>query len=187
MRARHPGTIPLSRRPDPADRPPETLHRQRNQPAAALRRRQPTAPTSRTPFTSTWSTAGRGGQSARQGAPRRRPTTCSRFPPAGSASGPAAAARGGAPPAPRPAPNSRAFRDRGSREADEFYRVRSAARCRRNDRRVTRQAYAGLLWSKQFYHYVVKDWLEGDPDHRPRPRAANRGATPTGRTSSIAT
>jgi hypothetical protein len=28
---------------------------------------------------------------------------------------------------------------------------------------VKRQAYAGLLWSKQFYHYVVKDWLEGDP------------------------
>jgi hypothetical protein len=26
-----------------------------------------------------------------------------------------------------------------------------------------RQAFAGLLWSKQFYHYVVKDWLEGDP------------------------
>ena len=25
-----------------------------------------------------------------------------------------------------------------------------------------RQGFAGLLWSKQFYHYVVKDWLEGD-------------------------
>ena len=24
-----------------------------------------------------------------------------------------------------------------------------------------RQAFAGLLWSKQFYHYVVRDWLEG--------------------------
>ena len=29
--------------------------------------------------------------------------------------------------------------------------------------RVTRQAYAGLLWSKQFYHYVVQNWLQGDP------------------------
>ncbi len=28
---------------------------------------------------------------------------------------------------------------------------------------VMRQAFAGLLWSKQFYHYVVEDWLEGDP------------------------
>jgi hypothetical protein len=34
--------------------------------------------------------------------------------------------------------------------------------------RVARQAYAGLLWSKQFYHYVVKDWLAGDPD-QPKP------------------
>ena len=31
------------------------------------------------------------------------------------------------------------------------------------DRRISRQAYAGLLWSKQFYHYVVKEWLDGDP------------------------
>ena len=27
-----------------------------------------------------------------------------------------------------------------------------------------RQCFAGLLWSKQFYHYIVEDWLEGDPD-----------------------
>ena len=26
-----------------------------------------------------------------------------------------------------------------------------------------RQAIAGLMWSKQFYHYVVREWLEGDP------------------------
>ncbi len=31
------------------------------------------------------------------------------------------------------------------------------------ERNVARQAYAGLLWSKQFYHYVVEDWLRGDP------------------------
>jgi hypothetical protein len=35
---------------------------------------------------------------------------------------------------------------------------------------VTRQAYAGLLWSKQFYHYIVEDWLHGDPgDPAPPP------------------
>jgi hypothetical protein len=34
-----------------------------------------------------------------------------------------------------------------------------------------RQAFGGLLWSKQFYHYVVKDWLEGDPA-QPRPPAS---------------
>jgi hypothetical protein len=30
-----------------------------------------------------------------------------------------------------------------------------------------RQAWAGLIWSKQLYHYVVKDWLEGDPSGPP--------------------
>ena len=29
---------------------------------------------------------------------------------------------------------------------------------------VSRQSYAGLLWSKQFYHYVIQDWLKGDPE-----------------------
>jgi len=28
---------------------------------------------------------------------------------------------------------------------------------------VMRQSYAGMLWSKQFYHYDVQTWLEGDP------------------------
>ncbi len=42
-------------------------------------------------------------------------------------------------------------------------------------RRVARQAYAGLLWSKQFYHYVVKDWLEGDPAQPPPPPERRAG------------
>lgn len=33
---------------------------------------------------------------------------------------------------------------------------------------VSRQSYAGLLWSKQFYHYIIHDWLIGDP-HMPTP------------------
>ena len=41
-----------------------------------------------------------------------------------------------------------------------------------------RQALAGLLWSKQFYHFDVKTWLEGDPGHPPPPagRRAGRNA-----------
>ena len=39
--------------------------------------------------------------------------------------------------------------------------------CPPNSQRMTklvaRQAFAGMLWSKQYYHYVVTDWLEGDP------------------------
>ena len=42
-------------------------------------------------------------------------------------------------------------------------------RARRGSDSIARQAYAGLLWSKQFYHYVVSTWLEGDPLQPPPP------------------
>ena len=48
-------------------------------------------------------------------------------------------------------------------EADAFYAARLPAGLPAEERRVIRQADAGLLWSKQFFHYVVNDWLEGDP------------------------
>ena len=63
-------------------------------------------------------------------------------------------------------------------EADEFYadRIpRARALSADEERRVARQAYAGLLWSKQFYHFVVKDWLDGDPDQPPPPAARRHG------------
>ena len=40
---------------------------------------------------------------------------------------------------------------------------------------VMRQGFAGMLWSKQFYHYVVKEWLEGDPGNPPPPAGAQEG------------
>jgi hypothetical protein len=49
------------------------------------------------------------------------------------------------------------------READEFYTSRAPAHATAEERNVLRQGYAGLLWSKQFYHYVLRDWLPGDP------------------------
>jgi len=48
------------------------------------------------------------------------------------------------------------------REAEEFYATVIPLDLSSDARSVMRQAFAGLLWSKQFYHYVVKDWLEGD-------------------------
>ncbi|MBS0631435.1 MAG: glucosidase [Verrucomicrobia bacterium] len=42
-------------------------------------------------------------------------------------------------------------------------------------RRVARQADAGLLWSKQFYHYIVQDWLNGDPDQPAPPEIRRDG------------
>jgi hypothetical protein len=50
------------------------------------------------------------------------------------------------------------------READEFYATVIPAEESEDGRRVMRQALAGLLWSKQYYHYVVKEWLDGDPE-----------------------
>jgi len=48
-------------------------------------------------------------------------------------------------------------------EADEFY-AEVIPTCLSDDARlIARQAFAGLLWSKQYYHYVVTDWLQGDP------------------------
>jgi hypothetical protein len=55
------------------------------------------------------------------------------------------------------------------READQAYDSVMPLGATADERRVMRQAYAGLLWSKQFYHYVVKDWLDGDPGQPPPP------------------
>ncbi len=53
-------------------------------------------------------------------------------------------------------------------EADEFYASISKD-IGREAQRVARQGYAGLLWSKQFYHYVIKEWITGDPASPPPP------------------
>jgi Glycosyl hydrolase family 63 C-terminal domain len=47
-------------------------------------------------------------------------------------------------------------------EANEFYGFAPLS-LSDDARMVQRQAFAGLLWSKQFYHYVVEQWLKGDP------------------------
>jgi Glycosyl hydrolase family 63 C-terminal domain len=49
-------------------------------------------------------------------------------------------------------------------EADEFYAAKLVPGLNDEQRRVVRQAYAGLLWSKQYYNYIVKNWLAGDPN-----------------------
>ncbi|OGF24751.1 MAG: glucosidase, partial [Candidatus Eisenbacteria bacterium RBG_19FT_COMBO_70_11] len=61
------------------------------------------------------------------------------------------------------------------RETDEFYAARLPAALGEDERRVSRQAYAGLLWSKQFYHYSVQQWLEGDPAQPPPPPGRAEG------------
>ena len=63
-------------------------------------------------------------------------------------------------------------------EADSFYQAAIPAHASAEARKVMRQGYAGLLWSKQFYHYVVDDWLTGDPrqPEPPRSRLGGRNA-----------
>jgi len=56
-------------------------------------------------------------------------------------------------------------------EADQFYRDRLPAASTDEERRVMRQALAGLIWSKQFYYYVTEQWRQGDPAGPPPPDA----------------
>lgn len=55
-------------------------------------------------------------------------------------------------------------------EADHFYELINPTNLSAEEERVCRQGYAGLLWTKQFFYYVIKDWLEGDKDGPPPPR-----------------
>ena len=59
-------------------------------------------------------------------------------------------------------------------ESDEFYDVVLPAKLSAEEKLMGRQAFAGMLWSKQYYHYVVTDWLEGDPSEpMPPPERSN--------------
>ena len=60
-------------------------------------------------------------------------------------------------------------------EADEFYDVVLPKNLSTDARLVARQAFAGMLWSKQYYHYVVNDWLEGDPGQPLPPQKRREG------------
>lgn len=60
-------------------------------------------------------------------------------------------------------------------EADEFYDELAPADVSEDARLVQRQAFAGLLWSKQFYHYDLKRWLVGDPGMPEPPLERLRG------------
>jgi len=61
-------------------------------------------------------------------------------------------------------------------EADLFYNSQfGAPQMTEDERRVQRQAFAGMLWSKQFYFYEVEEWLDGDPAGPPPPARRKQG------------
>jgi hypothetical protein len=59
------------------------------------------------------------------------------------------------------------------READRFYAELQRDMTDTDARMVQRQALAGMIWSKQFYHFEVRTWLKGDPS-QPAPPAVRR-------------
>jgi hypothetical protein len=61
------------------------------------------------------------------------------------------------------------------READDFYATLQRDLEDPEKRNVQRQALAGMLWSKQFYYYDVREWLRGDPAQPPPPPERRHG------------
>ncbi len=59
-------------------------------------------------------------------------------------------------------------------EADEFY-ADLLGECDEESARIQRQAYAGLVWSRQFYWYDVRTWLQGDPSQPKPPKGRKDG------------
>jgi hypothetical protein len=61
-------------------------------------------------------------------------------------------------------------------ETEAFYSTQFGEQAMTEDeRRVQRQAFAGMLWSKQFYTYEVEEWLDGDPAPPPPPESRKSG------------
>ncbi|MCP9452651.1 MAG: glucosidase [Nitrospira sp.] len=61
------------------------------------------------------------------------------------------------------------------KEADEFYHHLTPAHLSEDAKLVQRQAFAGLLWTKQFYYYDLTRWLKGDPGMPEPPRERLKG------------
>ncbi|SIT01613.1 MGH1-like glycoside hydrolase domain-containing protein [Chryseobacterium gambrini] len=57
------------------------------------------------------------------------------------------------------------------KEADEFYTDIQCGIKTEDEKLVQRQAFAGMLWNKMFYHYNVERWLKGDPSQVPPPKS----------------
>jgi hypothetical protein len=60
-------------------------------------------------------------------------------------------------------------------EADAFYDELQKDMASADQRRVQRQAFAGMIWNKQFYHLDVRRWLKGDPGQIAPPEVRRHG------------
>lgn len=59
-------------------------------------------------------------------------------------------------------------------EADDFYREIQKGIASDDEKLIQRQAFAGMLWNKMFYHYNVEKWLKGDPTEIPPPKSREK-------------
>ncbi|BDM83298.1 MGH1-like glycoside hydrolase domain-containing protein [Acaryochloris marina] len=60
-------------------------------------------------------------------------------------------------------------------EADEFYKDLQPSNLSEDLGSIQRQAFAGMLWSKQYYYFNIEDWLQGDPGQPDPPQPRRRG------------
>lgn len=60
-------------------------------------------------------------------------------------------------------------------EADEFYASVNPVCVTKDLCNIQRQAFAGLLWTKQYYYFDVEDWLKGDPGKPAPPPSRSQG------------
>jgi hypothetical protein len=61
------------------------------------------------------------------------------------------------------------------KEADEFYASRIPKEMSDDAKLIMRQSFAGMMWCKQFYHFDVRTWLDGDPAGPPPPKERLQG------------
>ena len=144
------------------DGAPELLFTENESNAGRLWGQPNASPTSRMRSTSTSSRAAARRSTPPRSGPRRRPTMCSTCP--------AAAARPSAsvwrrPGSPMPLAVSRSIVNSRIADADEFYDRITPPSLTEDERRVHRQALAGMLWSKQYYYFDLDRWLQEHKSH----------------------
>lgn len=64
-------------------------------------------------------------------------------------------------------------------EADDFYSNFHKNQLSADDKRIQREAFAGLLWTKQFYYFDLNKWIEGDPHYPTPPESRKHGRNST--------
>lgn len=65
--------------------------------------------------------------------------------------------------------------DQRKTEADAFYADMQQSISDEDERNIQRQAFAGMLWTKQFYYFDVAKWINGDPGQPPPPPERKHG------------